>query len=83
MDKVKNSSLSVVFGKGFTVNGVTGVVSGTDREIVLKTDGGTLKLRGENFDISKVDVETGVVEVKGNLTALTSGKTSLTKRLFR
>lgn len=83
MDKVKNSSLSVVFGKGFTVNGVTGVVSGTDREIVLKTDGGTLKLRGENFDMSKVDVETGVVEVKGNLTALTSGKTSLTKRLLR
>ena len=53
-----------MFGKGFTVNGVTGVISGTDRELVLRTEGGTLKLRGENFDVNKVDLETGVVEVR-------------------
>ena len=62
-NKSKSSSISVVFGKGFTVNGVTGVISGTDRELVLRTEGGTLKLRGENFDVNKVDLETGVVEV--------------------
>ena len=72
-----------MFGKGFTVNGVTGVISGTDRELVLRTEGGTLKLRGENFDVNKVDLETGVVEVKGSLLALVRGKSSLAKRLFR
>ena len=66
-NKSKSSSISVVFGKGFTVNGVTGVISGTDRELVLRTDGGTLKLRGENFDVNKVDLESGVGEVKGSL----------------
>ena len=73
-NKSKSSSISVVFGKGFTVNGVTGVISGTDRELVLRTEGGTLKLRGENFDVNKVDLETGVVEVKGSLLSLVRGK---------
>ena len=82
-NKSKSSSISVVFGKGFTVNGVTGVISGTDRELVLRTEGGTLKLRGENFDVNKVDLETGVVEVKGSLLSLVRGKSSLEKRLFR
>lgn len=82
-NKSKSSSISVVFGKGFTVNGVTGVISGTDRELVLRTEGGTLKLRGENFDVNKVDLETGVVEVKGSLFSLVRGKSSLAKRLFR
>lgn len=72
-----------MFGKGFTVNGVTGVISGTDRELVLRTEGGTLKLRGENFDVNKVDLETGVVEVKGSLLSLVRVKSSLAKRLFR
>ena len=82
-NKSKSSSISVVFGKGFTVNGVTGVISVTDRELVLRTEGGTLKLRGENFDVNKVDLETGVVEVKGSLLSLARGKSSLAKRLFR
>ena len=82
-NKSKSSSISVVFGKGFTVNGVTGVISGTDRELVLRTEGGTLKLRGENFDVNKVDLETGVVEVKGSLLSLVRVKSSLAKRLFR
>ena len=82
-NKSKSTSISVVFGKGFMVNGVTGVISGTDRELVLRTEGGTLKLRGENFDVNKVDLETGVVEVKGSLLSLVRGKSSLAKRLFR
>lgn len=79
----KNSSISIIFGKGFTVSGVTGVILGTDRELVLKTAGGTLKLRGENFDVTKVDMETGAVEAKGSVKALFCGKTSIAKRLFR
>lgn len=83
MEKSKTASVSIIFNKGFTVSGVTGVISGTDRELVLKTEGGTLKLRGENFDVNKVDLETGVVEVKGSLLSLVRGKSSLAKRLFR
>ena len=51
--------------------------------IVLKTEGGTLKLRGENFDVNKVDLDAGTVEVKGSVLSLIRGKTSLAKRLFR
>lgn len=83
MEKSKTASVSIIFNKGFTVSGVTGVISGTDRELVLKTEGGTLKLRGENFDVNKVDMETGAVEVKGSVLSLIRGKTSLAKRLFR
>ena len=56
----KNSSISIIFGKGFTVSGVTGVV-----------------------DVTKVDMETGAVEAKGSVKALSCGKTSIAKRLFR
>lgn len=83
MEKSKMASVSIIFNKGFTVSGVTGVISGTDRELVLKTEGGTLKLRGENFDVNKVDMETGAVEAKGSVKALSCGKTSIAKRLFR
>lgn len=83
MEKSKTASVSIIFNKGFTVSGVTGVISGTDRELVLKTEGGTLKLRGENFDVNKVDLDAGTVEVKGSVLALIRGKTSLAKRLFR
>ena len=83
MEKSKTASVSIIFNKGFTVSGVTGVISGTDRELVLKTEGGTLKLRGENFDVNKVDMETGAVEAKGSVKALFCGKTSIAKRLFR
>lgn len=83
MEKNKTASVSIIFNKGFTVSGVTGVISGTDRELVLKTEGGTLKLRGENFDVNKVDMETGAVEAKGSVKALSCGKTSIAKRLFR
>ena len=83
MGKSKTASVSIIFNKGFTVSGVTGVISGTDRELVLKTEGGTLKLRGENFDVNKVDLDAGTVEVKGSVLSLIRGKTSLAKRLFR
>lgn len=83
MEKSKMASVSIIFNKGFTVSGVTGVISGTDRELVLKTEGGTLKLRGENFDVNKVDLDAGTVEVKGSVLSLIRGKTSLAKRLFR
>lgn len=83
MEKSKTASVSIIFNKGFTVSGVTGVITGTDRELVLKTEGGTLKLRGENFDVNKVDMETGAVEAKGSVKALSCGKTSIAKRLFR
>lgn len=83
MEKSKTASVSIIFNKGFTVSGVTGVISGTDRELVLKTEGGTLKLRGENFDVNKVDLDAGTVEVKGSVLSLIRGKTSLAKRLFR
>ena len=83
MEKSKTASVSIIFNKGFTVSGVTGVISGTDRELVLKTEGGTLKLRGENFDVNKVDLDAGTVEVKGSVKALSCGKTSIAKRLFR
>ena len=83
MEKSKTASVSIIFNKGFTVSGVTGVISGRDREPVLKTEGGTLKLRGENFDVNKVDLDAGTVEVKGSVLSLIRGKTSLAKRLFR
>lgn len=83
MEKSKTASVSIIFNKGFTVSGVAGVISGTDRELVLKTEGGTLKLRGENFDMNKVDLDAGTVEVKGSVLSLIRGKTSLAKRLFR
>ena len=83
MEKSKTASVSIIFNKGFTVSGVKGVISGTDRELVLKTEGGTLKLRGENFDVNKVDLDAGTVEVKGSVLSLIRGKTSLAKRLFR
>ncbi len=82
---LRPAAFSAVLGKGWTVSGVTAVISGTDKEAVLRTGGGTLKMRGEKFNITKVDLEAGVVEVQGNLQSMTcsGGKGPLLKRLLR
>ena len=78
----KPASLFAALGKGFTLNGVTAVVSSGASEAVLKTESGVIRLRGENF---KVDLEAGVVEMQGSLTGFLVGKAKapLIKRIFK
>ena len=60
----KPASLFAALGKGFTLNGVTAVVSSGASEAVLKTESGVIRLRGENFNVTKVDLEAGVVDCR-------------------
>lgn len=82
---VKPASLFAALGKGFTLNGVTAVVSSGASEAVLKTESGVIRLRGENFNVTKVDLEAGIVEMQGSLTGFLVGKVKapLIKRIFK
>ena len=68
---------------------LTGVsdVSGFDESlIVLSTDMGELSIRGEALHIDKIDLDAGLLELRGRICELcyeeTSAASSLWKRIF-
>ena len=71
-----------------SISGVTDVVSFSETEIILDTTSGGLILQGENFRISKLNVEIGDLIVDGKLNsfayAVAKGpKEGLFTRMFK
>jgi len=52
------------------INGVLGVDSFDDREIVLQTDWGALVIRGEDLHIDEISLDSGNFTCTGNITGL-------------
>ena len=71
-----------------SVAGVTDVVSFSEHEIVLDTEAGGLVLQGEDFRISKLNVDVGELVVDGKLNYFSyetakKEKVGMLTRIFR
>jgi len=73
-----------------TVTGVTEVISFDEESIVCDTHMGVMVIHGSNFHITRLDLEAGVIEAKGNIDSLEytelsmfEQKGGLLKRIFR
>lgn len=53
-----------------SVSGVEDVESFDEREIVMRTSGGTLVISGEDLSISRLSVDAGDVNVQGQISEL-------------
>jgi sporulation protein YabP len=53
-----------------SVTGVLQVISFDDGEILLETEMGTLMLRGENMNITHLDLTAGQIAVQGSVAAM-------------
>jgi len=83
----KNHAVTMEGRRRLTVSGVEEVISFDEGEISLRTGEGSLTVRGEELNISQLNVENGNVEVEGHVTELVYDEIrperGLWARLFR
>lgn len=67
------------------ITGVQKVESSNLTQFVCLLDGKTIVVGGKNLHIKKLDLQTGLVELKGEIDSIKyqSGKKSFLKRIFR
>ena len=67
----KNHKLVLDDRKNLVLSGVINVVNFDTDTISLKTECGSLVIKGENLNVNKLMVERGELEVTGSINALT------------
>ena len=69
--------------KAGTSTGVTEVISFHPEEILLETELGVLSIKGQGLHVSRLNLEKGEVDLDGEVSSLTYGKTRGTKGKFQ
>lgn len=90
MDEKIVQSLLLENKEILNVTGVEGVDNFNDEVVVLLTNKGKLTIKGENLNISKLNVDEGKLMVKGEINSIVFSeyvgqreKVSLVKKLFK
>ena len=65
-----------------TLEGITDVGAFNEEEITARWDGGNLLIKGSGLHIETLDLESGILKVRGKLTALVYSESVSAKRLF-
>lgn len=84
----KNNNVEIIDRKSITLTGVEKVKNINENIFVGKVAGCNLTIQGQNMELTKLDLDSGVVEISGLIIALkylgggTQGK-SFFKRLFK
>lgn len=63
-----------------TITGICDVISFDENEIVLDTDMGLLTIRGRELHVSRLTLEKGEVDVRGNIDGLTYSSNEAIRR---
>ncbi len=71
MEQKSPHKLTLSARSDLTISAVTEVVSFDDTAVILRTELGTLVVQGTNLQLVNLNVEGGVTQVQGTITALT------------
>ena len=81
------SQLTLLNRKTLTLTGVEKVFETNENKVQVKVSGSNLLISGEGLNISRLDVETGVIEIQGIINELKYSigetKTNLFKKIFK
>ncbi|MEG1499453.1 MAG: YabP/YqfC family sporulation protein [Clostridia bacterium] len=73
--------------KQLSITGISKVQSISDKQILLETCGHTLQVLGSGMEVKKLDVESGELEVEGEIDCMkylgAKQKGGLLKRIFK
>jgi sporulation protein YabP len=90
MDEKAVQSILLENKEVLNVSGVENVGNFNDETVVLITSRGKLTVKGQNLNISKLNVEEGKIVVKGTINSMVYSdyegqkeKTSIAKKLFK
>lgn len=68
MDKdIVNHSINIIERKNISINGVKKIDNFDDKEFLLETNMGYLKVQGSDLEIIKLDTILGSVSIKGQI----------------
>jgi len=68
MDKdIVNHSINIIERKNISINGVKKIDNFDDKEFLLETNMGYLKVQGSDLEIIKLDTILGSVSIKGKI----------------
>lgn len=82
------SQLTLLNRKTLTLTGVEKVFETNENKVQVKASGSNLLITGEGLNISRLDVETGVIEIQGIIInelkySMGETKTNLFKKIFK
>lgn len=77
---VKKHNLILEDRQKLSLSGVTDVESFNDSEVSLYTSQGELVIRGKNLHVDEVSLETGDMEISGEVRSLVYGDRDRTKK---
>lgn len=82
----KNTKLTLVNQNQLSLTGISKVISNTEKIIELVINSQTVCIEGEKLTVKKLDVENGILEAEGMVTAIkyshAKRKDSFFKRVF-
>lgn len=80
--KAVSQSAQIDFGKGVTLNGVTEIISSTDKTFVARAGEGILTVQGEGLNPRLIDVEKNTAVLGGRIYAVSSSRQMTPKGFF-
>lgn len=79
-----NETLILTNRKSLKLEGIVEINSSSETQLSVKMKDTTLNILGSNMHITKLDVETGILEIDGLINQLKYGKNeNLLKRIFK
>lgn len=79
----KNNKIVINNLNTLNLTGVTKVFSATETTISLKLGETDIVVEGENLHVLKLDIESGVVDVEGNVFKVKQEKPKQSKNIFK
>ena len=79
-----NETLSLINRKNLKIEGIVEIISSSDNLLYIKVKDTNLTICGQNMHITRLDVNTGILEVDGIITLIKYGKSdNFFKRIFK
>lgn len=79
-----SESLTLINRKSLKLEGISEIISSSETLLCIKMKDTTLTIVGQNMHITRLDVETGILEVDGMISSIKYGKSeNFFKRIFK
>ena len=83
-DTKVQENLSLTNRKVLKMDGVSEIISSSETGLYIKLSNTSLSITGQNMHITKLDVNSGILEVEGLIDSIKYGKSAnIFKRLFK
>ncbi len=87
METINNHTLTLLNRESLSLSGICEVVSVSEKNLVCNLKNGNLIIFGENLKVTKLDVESGKVELSGKVDSIkysgSKSKEKFFKKLFK